>query len=95
MQLGGVLFASLFLTYQLSDLRRIVFSFLLGVEYATLDEIHQLFVDGRSGQITDVFIDSIGILLGICFTMCGYKIILKIADKRKAGASGLTKKLLE
>ena len=92
---GGILFTSLFLTYEFSDLKRIIFSFLLGVEYAAIDEIHQLFVEGRSGQVTDVLIDSIGILLGICGAMAIYKIILKIADKRKAGASGLTKKLLE
>lgn len=33
--------------------------------YATTDEIHQLFVPGRSGQITDVLIDSIGAMIGI------------------------------
>ncbi len=34
-------------------------SLLIGIEYAALDEIHQLFVAGRSGQITNVMIDSI------------------------------------
>lgn len=33
---------------------------------ACTDEIHQLFIEGRSGQIVDVFVDSIGILLGLC-----------------------------
>ena len=88
LQFGGILFMSLFLTYEFSDIKRITISFLIGVEYAVIDEIHQLFVDGRSGQITDVFIDSIGIALGICFTMIVYKIVLKIVEKRKEGASG-------
>lgn len=37
--------------------------------YASLDEGYQSFTGGRSGRITDVFIDSIGITIGI---MIGY-----------------------
>lgn len=37
------------------------FSFL----YAVTDEVHQLFVPGRSGQIKDVCIDSLGAITGI------------------------------
>lgn len=33
--------------------------------YAVSDEIHQLFVSGRSGQLRDVLIDSCGAFLGI------------------------------
>ena len=33
--------------------------------YAVMDEIHQHFVPGRSGEITDVLIDSIGCLIGV------------------------------
>ncbi|MGN0696612.1 MAG: VanZ family protein [Oscillospiraceae bacterium] len=33
--------------------------------FALLDELHQLFVAGRSGKITDVLIDSCGAALGI------------------------------
>lgn len=32
---------------------------------ASMDEMIQLFVDGRSGQISDVALDSIGALTGI------------------------------
>ena len=35
--------------------------------YACTDEFHQLFVHGRTGLITDVFIDSAGALVGIAF----------------------------
>ncbi len=38
---------------------------LTGVLYAASDEFHQLFVQGRSGQITDVMIDSGGVILGV------------------------------
>lgn len=42
-------------------------AFIGGVVYAASDEIHQLFIPGRSGQITDVLIDSAGLLIGILF----------------------------
>jgi VanZ family protein len=35
-----------------------------GVCYAVSDEIHQLFVPGRTGKVTDVLIDGTGILFG-------------------------------
>ncbi len=33
--------------------------------FAISDEVHQLFVDGRSGQVSDVFLDFCGALAGI------------------------------
>ena len=33
--------------------------------YAVTDEIHQLFVPGRSGELRDVMIDSIAALVGV------------------------------
>ena len=33
--------------------------------YASTDEFHQLFVPGRAGRVSDVLIDSSGVLLGI------------------------------
>jgi len=33
--------------------------------FAVCDEIHQLFVDGRAGKITDVCIDFFGSLVGV------------------------------
>lgn len=35
--------------------------------YSIVDEIHQLFVPGRSGMISDVIIDGIGMVIGIGF----------------------------
>lgn len=40
-------------------------AFPLGVLYAASDEFHQLFVPGRAGRVSDVLIDSSGVLLGI------------------------------
>ena len=38
---------------------------LFGTLYAGSDEFHQLFVPGRSGQISDVLLDSAGVLSGV------------------------------
>lgn len=40
-------------------------SFIVCVLYASSDEFHQLFVPGRVGSITDIFIDMIGVVLGL------------------------------
>ena len=37
----------------------------LGALYAATDEAHQLLVDGRGGTVTDVLLDSSGVLTGI------------------------------
>ena len=39
------------------------------IVYAGLDEFHQLFIDGRSGELRDIFIDSCGGCLGICLSL--------------------------
>lgn len=52
--------------------------------YASTDEFHQLFVEGRSGKITDVFIDTCGAALGILFFIFLWKIVLIQRKKRKS-----------
>ena len=48
--------------------------------YAVTDEIHQLFVPGRSGELRDVMIDSIAALVGIglCMWMMRRQVSRKI-----------------
>lgn len=53
-----------------------VFAFALGAVYAAGDEFHQLFVEGRSCQVTDVLIDSMGVLAGLLLIY----IVLKIKN---------------
>lgn len=48
----------------------LLFAFIVGVAYATFDEWHQTFVPGRGGVLSDVLIDSAGVIFGIvvfCF----------------------------
>ncbi len=40
-------------------------SFGIGALYAVSDELHQTFVSGRSGQFSDVLLDSAGVLIGV------------------------------
>ncbi|WP_084244494.1 VanZ family protein [Planomicrobium okeanokoites] len=46
-------------------------AFTIAVLYAASDEFHQLFIDGRSGEVWDVLIDSAGAAAGIigCWTI--------------------------
>ena len=42
-----------------------IIAFAISVIFASTDEIHQLFVPGRSGRAVDVLIDSIGATIGL------------------------------
>lgn len=53
------------LTFNIKRWVQVVGSIIGCVLYACSDELHQRFISGRSGNITDVFIDTIGITLGI------------------------------
>lgn len=48
--------------------------------YASFDEMHQLFVSGRTGQFRDILIDTLGALTAIIILSFYYK---KIIEKRK------------
>ena len=65
---------SLACTYEFTEFKRGGISFLIGLMYACLDELHQFFISERSAQITDVMIDSMGVLFGILLVMLIYKI---------------------
>ena len=51
--------------------------------YAATDEFHQLFVEGRSGQVSDVCLDSVGVLFGIAVLYA----VLHTMEKRQAHAN--------
>lgn len=53
-------------------------TFLISIFYSISDEVHQFFVDDRSGRVFDVMIDGIGILLGILVLF----LISKIKEKK-------------
>ena len=51
--------------YNLSIKSILLISFIVCFIYSCTDEAHQLFVRGRSGEIRDIIIDSIGSMIGI------------------------------
>lgn len=53
------------INYIIKFKKNIKYSYLMCIMYAISDEIHQIFVPGRSFQITDIFIDSVGAIIGI------------------------------
>lgn len=86
----GILAASNTLLYDRLSIRaKPVVSQIFCVLYSVSDEIHQIFIDGRAGQIRDVFIDSVGALLGIIFVYLLYvnreriKKIFTVKPKRR------------
>ena len=54
-----------------------IISFIVCFLYAISDEIHQTFVVGRSGEVRDVLIDSIGIIVGCVFLSIIYTKVKK------------------
>lgn len=81
--LGGILIFSFVNLYKIKIKNKALISWLIGTCYAITDEIHQLFVLGRSGEIRDVFIDSLGVITGIAISLLTVKIINKIRSRKK------------
>ena len=76
--IGGILIANYINTYNIKDKNKIIYSICIGATYACTDEFHQLFVEGRSGQLTDVLIDSLGVATGVCIFLCVITIFKKL-----------------
>ena len=45
--------------------RGLLIPWVITTAYAATDEMHQLFVPGRSGQVSDVLLDSAGAMAGL------------------------------
>ena len=78
----GILASGLILYYGNIN-KKYLLAFLICVIYAISDEIHQLFVPGRAGQVRDVLIDSAGSFLGIILVMAFVKLLIKFNKKHK------------
>ncbi len=63
----GFLLINYFCEYFTIDKRMFVILLLLCMLYACSDEIHQVFVSKRSGEVRDVLIDTAGSFLGLLF----------------------------
>lgn len=64
-------------TYNIKEFDRIAICLIIGIIYATSDEIHQAFVPGRGPMFTDVLIDSMGVTVGMLIGKVSAKIYEK------------------
>lgn len=78
--IGGVLLLTFVNTFEISKNRKSYLALITGVLYAISDEIHQYFIPGRSCEIRDVLIDTLGLIIGI---LLSWLIIKKIEKTRK------------
>lgn len=79
--LVGILLMGLMSTYKLKKLDQIATSLIIGMIYASTDEIHQVFVPGRGPLITDVILDTLGVITGIFLLMLIIELFGKIGRK--------------
>lgn len=79
--LGFALSAGMQTFVKLRVFVRTLFAFIIGVLYAILDEIHQIYVPGRSCELRDMLIDSTGILIGSLFIMALFLLIKRTKNK--------------
>ena len=79
--LGAFLFSAALNIENGAVYKKILISMAIGLLYSVTDEFHQLFVEGRSGEITDVLIDFGGVVLGTVFVLMIYKIFVCVKKK--------------
>lgn len=77
----GLLVISFLKEFMVIHYKALLLAIFISFLYACSDEIHQMLVPGRSGQIKDVLLDTIGSSVGCCFYYLIYKYKLKITDK--------------
>ena len=79
----GVLSFLTFISYEkLLFALRLTLSGGICLLYAASDEIHQLFIPGRSGEVRDVIIDFSGAALGLALSTLVFLLICSIKKKR-------------
>ena len=61
----GILCMCTLISHELKLKVKVYAALVICTVYAATDELHQLFVDGRGGQLSDIFIDFCGALLGV------------------------------
>lgn len=78
--LGGLIFLLVREGYGVRGKGEIVIPVVASGVYAVFDEFHQLFVSGRSGQLLDVFIDTLG---AVTSTLLLFTIYMFSARRKK------------
>ena len=79
----GILTMSFALTYKGTKYQKGLSSTIFCLLYSISDEIHQSFVPGRSCELRDVFIDTIGVVTGVLLACLIYVICRKVTKKQE------------
>ncbi len=77
-----ILLALLLKEYRIIGKWRFILSVLVCFLYACSDEVHQIYVPGRSGEIRDVIIDTCGAIAGFLILLCLTALKNKIKSKK-------------
>lgn len=81
--------------WQISRLRRVCAAAVLAVLYACSDELHQLFVAGRAGRVSDVLVDSAGVALGLALFFLVIKIVEQLRGRSTRRSFAIKKDMAE
>lgn len=79
----GILMMLLMYTFKLETYKKTIISLVVGGIYAISDECHQIFIPGRGPSVTDVFIDTLGVLVGIIIVIVLISIYKKLFVEKK------------
>jgi VanZ family protein len=69
----GILVINVIKDYKVLELKYLITGVVICMLYSISDELHQLFISGRSCQIRDVLIDTLGSITGIYLYQLIYK----------------------
>ena len=82
--LVGFLLMSLLITYNINEKNKIISTVTIGAIYAISDEFHQSFIPGRSGQASDVFLDTLGTTVGGLLILLIIKTVKKLKKNKNS-----------
>ena len=85
---GGIILSVFFYAFLKNNKKIYIFAILTGMLYAMSDEFHQRFVSGRTSRITDVGIDTLGVITGTILFMIFINILIK-SRKKKSENGGI------
>ena len=74
----GLLVSYAFETVNVHEFANAGLAFIVSSIYAVSDEVHQIFIPGRAGQLTDFLVDALGIVIAIVV----YQLIKTMLDMR-------------
>ncbi len=82
----GLLVLSFCMEYMELSWRSMILSLFVVFLYACSDEVHQLFIAGRSGEVLDVFIDTCGGFFSVIVYNCYYRVRRRYYEQKKAAS---------